>query len=253
MKVAVAGGTGVLGQHIVEACRSAGHDVSALSRRTGCDLTTGEGVDAALAGVEIIVDASNTTSQSKARAANFFTTVTANLQQAGAKAGAGRLVTISIVNIDRVPSGYYQAKLAQEAAALQGPLPVSIVRATQFHEFPAQILERFHLGPIAFMPRMRVQTVAARALAEMVAGLAADPPAETIINVAGPQPADLVDLARAVMARRGDQRRLIPMPIPGRAGRAMKSGGLLPAGDARLVGPTFEEWLAGEDVFAVGR
>lgn len=252
MKIAVAGGTGVLGQHIVEACRSAGHDVSALSRRTGSDLTTGEGLDQALAEVEVVVDASNTASQTKNPATAFFTTVTRNLQQAGSRCGVEHLITISIVNVDRVPTGYYQAKLAQEASARQGPLPVTIVRATQFHEFPVQIMERFHLWQFAFMPRMRVQTVAARALGEMVADVAADPPAETTINVAGLQPADLVDLARAVIVRRGDKLRLVPMPIPGRAGRAMRSGGLLPPSDARLVGPTFEEWLAGDDVFAVG-
>lgn len=251
MKIAVAGGTGVLGQHIVEAARRAGHDVSALSRRNGSDLVTGEGLDAALAGVEVIVDATNTTSQAKGRATTFFTTVTRNLQTHGSRAGVERLLTISIVNIERVPSGYYRAKLAQEGAARQGPLPVSIVRATQFHEFPAQILDRFHLGPIAFMPRMQVQTVAARALSEVVVDVAARVP--TTINVAGPQPADLVDLARAVIARRGGKQRLIAMPIPGRAGSAMRSGALLPPEDARLVGPTFEEWLAGEDVFAIGR
>ena len=253
MKIAVAGGTGVLGRHIVEACREAGHSVSILSRRTGSDLTSGEGLDAALDGVEVIIDATNTASQAKRQATTFFTTVTHNLQRAGARAGATHLITVSIVNIDRVPSGYYQAKLAQEAAARQGPLPASIVRATQFHEFPVQIIDRFRLGQIAFMPRMRVQTVAARALGNLIAELAAHPSAETSINVAGPQPADLVDLARAVIVRRDDKLHLVPVPIPGRAGRAMRAGALLPPGDARLVGPTFEEWLGGDDVLAVGR
>lgn len=253
MKIAVAGGTGVLGHHIVEACRTDGHAVSALSRRTGADLTTGEGLDAALDGVDVVVDASNIASQDKRRATTFFTTVTANLHQAGSRAGVKHLITISIVNIDSVPSGYYQAKLAQEAAARQGPLPATILRATQFHEFPVQIMDRFRLGPIAVMPRMRVQTVAARALGEVVAEVAAEPSPGTTINVAGPRSADLVELARAVIVRRGDKQRLIPVPIPGRAGRAMRSGGLLPAGDARLVGPTFDEWLTGDDVFLVGR
>jgi len=253
MKIAVAGGTGVLGKHIVDACRGAGHDVSALSRRTGSDLTTGEGLDVALAGVDVVVDASNTTSQAKRRATEFFTTVTHNLQQAGSRSNVKRLITISIVNVDRLPTGYYAAKLAQEAAAREGPLPVTIVRATQFHEFPVQIMERFHLGPIALMPRMRVQTVAARALGEVVADIAALPPAETTVNVAGPRPADLLDLARAAIVRRGDKLRLVSPPIPGRAGSAMRSGLLLPPSDARLVGPTFEEWLTGDDVLTVGR
>jgi uncharacterized protein YbjT (DUF2867 family) len=253
MRVAVAGGTGVVGRHIVEACRQAGYEVNALSRRTGVDLTAGDGLRSALEGVEVIVDASNSRSQSQAKATAFFTTATANLQRAGHAAGVQRLLTISIVSIDRFSGmGYYQAKLDQEAAALAGPLPATILRATQFHEFPLQVMGRLRLGKLALVPRFRVQTVAARAVGETAAELIANPPAGTRIDVAGPEVRELVDLARAAATRLGRGTRVIGVPLPGRLGKAARSGALTASGEARIVGPTFKEWLAGDDVFAVG-
>jgi uncharacterized protein YbjT (DUF2867 family) len=244
----------VVGKHIVEACRQARHDVSVLSRRTGTDLTSSTDLERALDRVEVIVDASNTPSQSRAKASAFFTTVTGNLQRAGASAGVNRLITISIVNIDKVGGNpYYKAKLAQEAAALAGPLPVNIVRATQFHEFPVQVMQRFHLGRLAFMPHIKVQTVAARAVGEVVADVVLHPPAETTTDVAGPQVRDLCDLARAAAARLGRGNQIVGVPVPGRTGRSLRSGVLTPSGEARIGGPTFEEWLAGDDILSVGR
>lgn len=243
----------MLGRRIVEACRQAGYDVSTLSRRTGVDLITGEGLDAALEGVEVVVDASNSRSQSRTKATAFFRAATTNLQLGGQAAGVQRLVTISIVNIDRFhATGYYQAKLAQEAAALAGPIPATILRATQFHEFPLQVMGRLRVRNLALVPTMRVQTVAARAVGETAATLLADPPADTRIDVAGPEVRDLVDLARAAAARLGRGTKVIGVPIPGPIGKAMRGGALTASDDARIVGPTFEDWLAGDDVFAVG-
>ena len=162
MRIAVAGGTGMVGKYVVEAITGAGHDAVVLSRSRGVDLRTDSGLAHALDGVEVIVDAANPDSISGAKATAFFTDVTARLQSVGFAHGVARLVTLSIVGIDRVPDyGYYRAKLAQEAVATAGPVPVTIVRATQFHEFPAQILGRARFGPLAAMPVMRVQPVAA--------------------------------------------------------------------------------------------
>ena len=240
-----------MGRHIAEACRQAGCEVNVLSRRMGVDLTTREGLDAALEAVTVIVDASNSRSQSRAKATAFFRTATANLQRAGEAAGVQRLVTISIVNVDRLNTGYYQAKLAQEAAALAGPLPATILRATQFHEFPLQVMSRLRIGRLALVPGMRVQTVAARAVGETIAEMVADPPASTRIDVAGPEVRDLVELARATSTRLGHGTKVLGLPVPGRLGKAMRSGALTASGDARIAGPTFEEWLTGDDVFAV--
>ena len=168
MKIAVAGGMGTVGRYVVEAANRAGHDVTILSRSTGVDLLTGVGLDTALDDVEVIIDTINTPRTSPAKATAFFTATTRHLQTAGAARSVDRLITLSIVGLERVPGyGYYQAKLKQEAAARSGPLPVSIVRATQFHEFPAQILARTQVGPFAVVPRMKIQPIAARTVGEI--------------------------------------------------------------------------------------
>jgi uncharacterized protein YbjT (DUF2867 family) len=253
MRFAVAGGTGTVGKYVVLAAEQAGHQVAVLSRRVGVDVRAGDGLDAALEGIDVVVDATNPSVTNGRKATAFFTEVSHRLQSVGAAHGVSRLVTVSIVGIDRVPGfGYYQAKLAQEAVALGGQVPVTIVRATQFHEFPAQILARAHLGPLGVMPRMRVQSIAARTVGEVVVEAATAPPSETTIEIAGPEPADLVDLARAVVARRHRRMAVLPVRVPGRAGQAMRTGALLPGSGVRLVGPRFDEWLTGEDLAAVG-
>jgi uncharacterized protein YbjT (DUF2867 family) len=253
MRFAVAGGTGVVGRYVVEEAARAGHEAVALSRSTGMDLTSGVGLQHALEGVDVIVDATNGSVFNRKKAAQFFTTVTGHLHRAGAAAGVSRLITISIVNIDKV-SGYpyYQAKLAHEEAAFNGPIPATVVRATQFHEFPAQIMQRTKAGPVAMVPNMVVQTVAARAVGRaVVAAAAAEQLEHKTIDVAGPEKAELVDLAKKIVKRLGRQVTVLSVPVPGRSGRAMRSGALTPGPGARIVGPTFEEWLAGDDIDAV--
>ena len=163
MRLAVAGGTGVVGKFVVEAAAEAGHEVVSLSRRTGVDVRTGEGLAEALRGVEVIVDTTNAGTTNRDKATAFFTEVTRNLGVVGAGEGVARLVILSIVGLERVPGyGYYEAKLAHEKAAMSGLLPATIVRATQFHEFPAQVLSWTRHGPFAVVPRSRIQPVAAR-------------------------------------------------------------------------------------------
>jgi uncharacterized protein YbjT (DUF2867 family) len=205
------------------------------------------GLEEALEGVEVIVDTANAESLNQAKATTFFTGVTERLQAFGSAQGVQRLVTLSIVGIDRVSFGYYRAKLAQEKAATAGPLRTTIVRATQFHEFPAQILGRSRFGPLAAMPVMRVQSIAARSVGRCLAEAAVDPPSAQTIEVAGPEPADLVALARQLVRHRGSSLRILPIAVPGRAGRAMRGGALLASSATSLVGPSFAEWLTSDD------
>ncbi len=252
MRIAVAGGTGTVGRYVVQAAEQSGHHVVVLSRRAGVDVRKGDGLDAALEGIEVVVDATHAGTTNRAKATAFFCEVSRRLQTVATAQGVTRLVTLSIVGVDRVPGfGYYQAKLAQEAAVLEGPLPVTIVRATQFHEFPAQILGRTRMGPVAVVPRMRVQSVAARTVGEVLLEVATGSPRQEMVEVAGPEPADLVDLARSVVARRDQRVAVIPVRVPGRSGKAMRSGALLPTPGVRLAGPGFADWLAGEDLAAV--
>ena len=145
-KIAVAGATGRLGRHIVDLFERDGHDVVAMSRSQGVDVVTGQGLDAALAGVEIVIDAASGSSPDAQQASDHFTAAAHNLQQASDRAGVERIVVISIVGCDRFSGGgayggYYAAKIAQERAMLAGPVPVQIVRATQFHEFVGQLVD----------------------------------------------------------------------------------------------------------------
>jgi uncharacterized protein YbjT (DUF2867 family) len=257
MRFAVAGGTGMLGRYVVEAAKAAGHEAVVMSRSRGVDVVTGAGLDAALTGVEVIVDAANTPNQSRAKATEFFEAVAGNLQQSGSRAGVKRIVTLSIVGIERVPKlPYYAAKLAHEAAARRGPLPVTVLRATQFHEFPIQVLQRIQIGPVTGVPRFRVQPVAARALGEVAVEVAADAGAGDFVNVGGPEGSDLVTLCREVVRHlRLPVKLVLPVPFPGPSGRAMRGGALclVDVADARVVGPTFSDWLAGPDAEAAVR
>jgi uncharacterized protein YbjT (DUF2867 family) len=249
MRIAVAGGTGTVGKFVVSAGENAGHDVVSMSRRSGVDVRTGEGLAKALEGVDVIVDATNAGTTNREKATAFFTDVTRQLQAVGAGEGVARLVVLSIVGMERVPGyGYYEAKLAQEKAALAGSLPTSIVRATQFHEFPAQILSRTKFGPIALMLKMRTQPVAARSVGEVLLEAAVTPPTTTTTEVAGPEVADLVSLARLVLRHQGSRASVIPFTLPGSVGKAMRNGNHLPTADVRRVGPRFSEWLSEGDL-----
>ncbi len=185
---------------------------------------------------------------SRAAATTFFVDTTRHLHAAGAARGVERLVTLSIVGLERVPGyGYYQAKLEHEKAARAGPIPGSIVRATQFHEFPGQILARVQAGPLALVPRMKIQPIAARTVGEILVEEATGPARPDVVEIAGPEPADLVDLARALIAHRGRRVAVIPFRVPGGAGKAMQDGALIPTADVRIVGPTFAQWLDNAD------
>jgi uncharacterized protein YbjT (DUF2867 family) len=242
MKIAVAGATGRAGRHVVDILEARGHDVVPIARSKGVDVITGEGLAEALAGAEVIVDLSTGPTPDEQEATEFFTTATRNLQERGSEAGVQRMVVVSIVGIDRFSNGYNAAKQAQERAALAGPIPVRILRATQFHEFVAQLVEWSRQGDVASVPKMRTQLVAARTVAEALADLATDPAAVPgpTLELAGPREESLVDAARLLMERRGEAVRVEGVtwdPL-------YEEGAALPGPDAKLAGPTFADWLA---------
>jgi uncharacterized protein YbjT (DUF2867 family) len=242
MRIAVAGGTGVVGHHAVEVARERGHEVVVLTRSAGADLTTGEGVADRLAGVAAVIDATNVRSQRRAAAEAFFAGVTRTLLTAGRDAGVGHHVVLSIVGIDDVDSGYYAGKRLQERVAAEGGVPWSVLRATQFHEFAQQALGFARLGRFSLVPRMLSQPVAAREVGAALVDLATGDPVGRAPDLAGPEVHQMTDLARRVAER--DGRRVVPVRLPGRAGAAMRSGALLPRGDGPRGRITFDEWLA---------
>jgi len=243
MRIAVAGATGVVGRKIVTVARDRGHEVVELARSVGVDLTAGAGLAERLAGVEAVIDASNNTTQKQAAAEEFFGSVTRNLLAAEQQARVGHHVALSIVGIDDVPLGYYQGKRLQERLVAEGDVPWSILRATQFHEFAAQVLHFARIGPISLVPRMLSQPVAAVEVAEALVDLAEAGPSGRVPDLAGPEPLQMVDAARQAARSGGRRRWVVPVWLPG-AGTGMRSGALLPQTDGPRGRQTFEEWLA---------
>ncbi|MEU1531316.1 SDR family oxidoreductase [Streptomyces fagopyri] len=244
MRVAVAGGTGLVGRYVVEELAAAGQEPLVLARSRGVDLVTGAGLDAALAGAEAVVDVSNVITMSAKKSVAFFDIVGRNLLDAGERAGVRHHVVLSIVGVDRVGLGYYQGKLRQEDVVRNGRTPWTVLRATQFHEFAEQTLDRVP-KPIAVVPRMRTQPVAAREVAQHLVRLVLAPARGTAPELAGPRAEQLVDMVgRLLRARRG-RRLLLPVRMPGATGAAMTGDGLLPAGPGPRGTQTFDAWLAG--------
>ena len=250
-KIAVTGATGRVGSHLVEILEQRGHEVVPIARSVGVDVVSGEGLDEALAGVETIIDAATGPSPDQKEATAFFTASARNLQRAGAAAGAKRIVLVSIIGIDKFKGGYNAAKVAQEQALLEGPLPVRIVRAAQFHEFVEPLVGWTIADGVANVPEMQTQLVAARVVAEALADAAEEPEADNgrITEVAGPQAERLADVATALFANRGDsvevrEGRGGPLADPDDPdAAAYADGAALPNPGAKLAGPSFEEWL----------
>src|SRR5262245_42106907 len=240
-RIAVTGATGRVGRPLVEVLESRGHEVVPISRSHGVDIVTGEGLDSALAGVEYVVDAATGASPEQQAATEFFTASARNLQAAGAGAGVRRIVVVSIIGTDRFTAGYGVAKLVHEQAMLAGPVPARIVRAAQFHEFVAQMVEWGTQGDVSYVPDMRTQLVAAQTVAEALADVAVN--GSEIREVAGPREESLVDAARLLV---GHSLRIEGVTDPNDPDHDLyTSGGMLPGPDALLAGPTFAEWLAG--------
>jgi nucleoside-diphosphate-sugar epimerase len=262
MKIAVAGATGRVGSRIVELLEASGHDVVPMSRSTGVDVATGDGLAEALVGVECVIDAASGTAsggqqqRSPTAAGEFFTASARNLHEIGQKAGVQRMVEVSVIGIDHFTTGQGAAKYAHEKAMLAGPIPVRVLRAAQFHEFVPQLIEWGTQGEVTFVRNMRVQSVASRAVGQALVDLATDPawavsPTRSglpLPEIAGPREENLVDMANLFAARRGISLRIEGITDPSDPGdKIYADGRMLPNPQATLAGPTFEAWLDSDD------
>src|SRR3989442_175276 len=164
-KVAVAGATGRVGRHVVDVLTERRHDVVPMSRRCGVDVITGEGLAAALTGVDCIIDAATGPEPEQDAATAFFTTSARNLHEHGQRAGVREIVVVSIIGTERFTAGYGAAKAAHEQVHAAGPIPVKVLRAAQFHEFVGQLVDWGTQGDVSYVQKMRTQLVAARAVA----------------------------------------------------------------------------------------
>lgn len=245
MRITVIGASGQIGSRVVELLTAAGHDVVGASKRTGADVLTGEGLDAAVAGSEVLVDVTNSPSFEDDPVMDFFSRSSANLVKAAAGAGVGHYVVLSIVGADGLPdSGYMRAKVVQERTVAESGLPYTIVRATQFHEFAEAIVASLAVGDEIHAPRARIQPVAAADVAATVADAAEGAPVNGILNLGGPEKLTFAELARTVVGRRGEQTPVVVDPAATYFGARVDDDSLVTGSGAVLGDLRFTDWLA---------
>src|SRR5689334_11285115 len=244
MRIAVAGATGNIGALTVAALEQAGHHVVRISRSLGVDLTTSDGLDAALVGVEAVIDATSSTATGRDEAVAYFGTTARNLLAAEERAGVRHHVLLSIAGIDRVEgNAHYAGKREQERLVTEGPVPWTIVPATQFHDFAATVTSWTEQDGVATIAPLLVQPIAPADVADVLAEIATGAPQGRYRDVAGPEPQDLVDMARRTNDARGRAVKLVPT-WSSLFGTAMAGEVLLPGAGARIAPTTFDEWLA---------
>jgi uncharacterized protein YbjT (DUF2867 family) len=244
MRIVVIGGTGLIGSKLVRGLTEHGHDAIAAAPSTGVNTLTGEGLSGALKGADVVVDVSNSPTLDGA-AKEFFNTATANLLKAEADAGVGHHVALSVVGTDRLApkSEYFEAKLLQEKLISEGPIPYSIVHATQFFEFLQSIADTAAVGDVVHLPPALIQPMAAADVAEAVAIAAVNPAVNGISEVAGPQRFRLPDLIRTALTARGDSREVVADPAAGYWGIPIDEHDLVPGDGVTLFDIRFEDWI----------
>jgi uncharacterized protein YbjT (DUF2867 family) len=246
MKIVVIGGTGLIGGKLVKLLQARGHEVLAASPGNGVNAVTGEGLAAALAGAEVVVDVANSPSFAPADVLDFFQKSSRNLGRAEKEAGVRHHVALSIVGTDRLPkNGYFCAKLAQEELIKQNGIPYTILRATQFMEFMAAIGQSSVVdGEIRLSPAL-IQPVAADDVAAALADVALAAPLNGITELAGPQQFPLEQIVRRALAAAGETRPIVTDPRAPYFGSELEHGSLVPAPDAkpRLGAISYDAWL----------
>ncbi|SCF11998.1 Uncharacterized conserved protein YbjT, contains NAD(P)-binding and DUF2867 domains [Micromonospora coriariae] len=243
MKIAVMGGTGLIGSQVVKILRAAGHDALPHSQSTGVDLLTGQGLAEALKDADVVVNLTNSPTFDDASPA-FFQTTMDNLLTAAERAGVGHAVILSIVGVDLVPDlAYYRAKVLQEDILKAGPVPYSIVRATQFFEFIGAVMSWTADENTVRLPSSALQPMAAADVAQAVADVSAGVPLQGIRNVAGPDVFPLDELGRITLAAQGDQRTVTTDDSAGMFA-ATPSGVLIAPQDAVIAPTSYRDWLA---------
>ena len=244
MKIVVIGGTGLIGSKTVAILRQAGHEVVAASPTGGVNTVTGEGLEEAIAGAQVVIDLSNAPSRDAAAVLEFFETSGRNLLAAEAAAGVRHHVALSIVGTDRTPdNGYFRGKVAQETLIEASGIPYTLVSATQFMEFIGSIAaagtdgDKVRLSPGLFQP------IAADDVAAIVADVAIGAPRNGIVEIAGPERAPLAEFAARFLRAVGDSREVVSDPEARYFGGRVEEHSLVPLGDARLGTIGLEEWL----------
>ncbi len=243
MKIAVIGGTGLIGSKTVAILRQGGHEVIAASPKSGVDTITGEGLKQVLSGAEVVIDLTNSPSFEDKAVLEFFKTSGRYLLAAETAAGVRHHVALSIVGIDRTDNGYFRAKLAQEKLIRTSGIPYTIIRATQFLEFLGGIADSSADGNNVRLPPVLFQPIAADDIAPIVAGAALAPPRNGIVEIAGPERAPFDEIVARYLKAVGDPRQVVRDPEARYWGGRVEARSLVPLGEARLGHIGLDEWL----------
>jgi uncharacterized protein YbjT (DUF2867 family) len=244
MRIVVVGGTGLIGGRVVDILRGAGHEVVSASPRSGVNAMTGAGLNEAVAGAEVLVDAADSPTADGNAVLDFFVTVAANLVAAEAAGGVRHHVALSVVGVDRLQdSVYFRAKAAQEALIRASSTPYTVVRSTQFFELIERLLDAQSGQDIIRMPPAQMQPLSADELAEVLAEVALQPPTNRMMEVAGPEPIWFDELARQVLSAREDPRTVIADARTRYFGAELGSQSLMPGANPRLCQSSVRDWL----------
>lgn len=249
MKIIVTGGAGVVGSKVVEILEGQGHQVTAASKRTGVDVITGDGLEEALVGADVVIDVVNPPTYDEATAGPFFETSSRNILAAAAATGVRHYVALSIVGSERLQeNGYFRAKLKQEELIKTSSVPFTIVRSTQFFEFLDAVVAAGAKGDEVRLPPARVQFIAAHDAAAALADIADRAPANDTLEVAGPDPFRLDELARLYLTARGDARRVTADPDALYFGARLDDQTLIAGAVPRFGHTEFDSWLRARTV-----
>ena len=249
MKIVVIGGTGLIGSKLVARLRERGHEAIAASPGTGVNTITGEGLDAALAGAQVVVDVANSPSFEDQAVLDFFQASGRNLLAAEQKAGVRHHVVLSVVGTERLQqSGYFRGKLAQEQLIKASPIPYTIVHATQFFEFLGGIAQSGAQGQGqgqgVRLSSAYIQPIASDDVAEAMADAALAEPLNGTVEIAGPERVRMADLVVRYLKATGDDRPVQADPGALYFGTPLNDHSLVPGENARLGAIGFEEWFA---------
>src|SRR5690349_73138 len=244
MKIVVIGGTGLIGSKLVRALEQHGHDAVAAAPSTGVNTLTGEGLPEVLAGAAVVVDVSNSP-QLDDSAIEFFRTATANLLAAEKDAGVGHHVALSVVGTAQLApqSGYFNGKLLQENLIAEGPVPYTLVHATQFFEFMKTLADSQTLDGVVRVPPAYFQPMAAADVAQGLASAAVNAPVNGITEIGGPAAVLLADLIRTALTAHGDVREVVSDPEARYWGIDIDERTLCPSEGATLFHTRFEDWI----------
>ncbi|ALE55319.1 SDR family oxidoreductase [Paraburkholderia sp. RL17-368-BIF-A] len=244
MKIVVIGGTGLIGSKAVAILRENGHEVVAASPRSGINSITGEGLNEAVAGAQVVIDLANSPSFEDKAVLEFFEVSTRNLLAAEAAAGVQHHVALSIVGIERTPeNGYFRAKVAQEKLIVKSGIPYTVIRSTQFLEFLGGIAESGADGTVIRVSPGLFQPIAADDVAAIVADVALAAPRNGIVEIAGPEKAPFNEIIARYLKAAGDPREVVRDPEARYFGGLVDDQSLVPLGDARLGRIGLDEWL----------